>query len=97
MESTNTGGSKDKMAQDRSKEQDAGKKTGQQPQGGSSQNWKPHDDEETESTPSSGSIKQSDTNRAGGQQYPGGQSSPSRQSGQSNQSNQSGPSNNPAK
>lgn len=96
MENANIGGGKDQMPQDRRKEQDAGKKTEKQSQGGSSQNWQPHDDEETESRPTGGSPK-NNPDRTGGQQYPGGQSSPSRQSGQSDQGNPSGPTSNPAK
>ena len=92
MENTNVGGGKDQMPSDRRKEPDAGKKTGQQ--GGSSQDWQPHDDEGSESKPSGGSTKQNDASRSGGQQYPGGQSGPSRQSGQPDQSK---PTSNPAK
>ena len=88
MENSNVGGGKDQMPQDRRKEQEAGKKAGQQSQGGSSQNWQPHD--KSGSQRPGGSGHEGESNREGRQPASGGQSSQSGQRDQSSRPGQSG-------
>jgi hypothetical protein len=87
MENTNVGGGKDQMSKDPRKEQDATKKAGQS-QGGSSQQWQPHD--KSHDKPGSqrpGSANENESTREGGQKPFGGQSN---QSGQRDQTNRPG-------
>ena len=99
QENTNTGGQRSgsgNMPQDRRKDEEAGKKTGQQSQGGSSQDWQ-RDKAGSERGGSSGSAEEHDRmknpGRAGAEQSSGH----SAQSGQSGQSKRPDQSNNPSK
>jgi hypothetical protein len=83
MENTNVGGGKDQMSKDARKEQDATKKTGQS-QGGSSQQWQPHDKSGSQRP---GSANEDESTREGGHKPLGGQSN---QSGQRDQTNRPG-------
>ena len=78
MENTNVGGGKDQTSKDPRKEQDATKKAGQS-QGGSSQQWQPHDKSGSQRP---GSANEDESTREGEQKSSGGQSS---QSGQRDQ------------
>ena len=83
MENTNVGGGKDQMSKDPRKEQDASKKAGQS-QGGSSQQWQPHDKSGSQRP---GSANEEESTREGGEKPFGGQSN---QSGQRDQTNRPG-------
>jgi hypothetical protein len=78
----NIGGGKDQMPQDRRKEQESGKKAGQQSQGGSSKDWqsdksgsqKDWRSDKSGSQRSGGSANEDPSNREGGGSSFGGRS-----------------------
>lgn len=102
MENTNTPGSSTpgssqrsgpgNMPQDRRKDEEAGKKTGQQSQGGSSQDWQRDKVDPPPSDPASADEhdRLKDAARSGGEQSPG-------KSGQSGQSKRPDQSSNPSR
>lgn len=93
MENRNTGNSpgtpSSSMPHDRHKEEEMGKKPGQQSQGGSSQEWQ-RDNTADRGRSGGPSSSEQDRKKEGGQSMKEGGQSHSGQSGKAGQSNQSG-------